>query len=131
MPDQLPRSRQIVRANALYFPLLHSVLAKVPHARLEGFLDGDGRMGLRDADESDVFGAPPNAICSGRDSFLYPKKIFFGYRKESRPLQIALGGAPKTSLSSASLRPIRPSPSRKPSRRACGTLARTECRSGK
>src|SRR5207302_5654766 len=71
MPDQMPRSSQIVRANALYFPLLHTVLAKVPHARLEGFLDGDGRMGLRDADESDVFGAPPNAICSGRDSFLY------------------------------------------------------------
>src|SRR5205823_10229750 len=80
MPDQMPRSSPIVRANALYFPLLHTVLAKVPHARLEGFLDGDGRMGLRDADESDVFGAPPNAICSGRDSFLYPKKIFFNGR---------------------------------------------------
>src|SRR5207244_6711523 len=80
MPDQMPRSSQIVRANALYFPLLHTVLAKVPHARLEGFLDGDGRMGLRDADESDVFGAPPNAICSGRDSVLYTTKIFVNGR---------------------------------------------------
>jgi len=46
--------------------------AEVPHARLESFLDGDGRMALRDADEGDVLGAAPNAIRGGRDSFLYP-----------------------------------------------------------
>src|SRR5215469_15921845 len=59
------------------------------------------------------------------------ERIFLGFRRESRPPRIVLGAAPRTSPSSASRRAIRPSPSRKLSRRACGTLARTVCRSGK
>src|ERR1051325_4844350 len=60
--NQMPCRGQIVGAYALYFPLLHAVFAKVPYTGLKSFVDRDCRMGLRDADESDVFGAPPRTI---------------------------------------------------------------------
>ena len=61
MADQMPGGSQIVGADALDFPLLHAILAKVADAGLIGFVDGDGGVGFRDADEGDVFGAAAGA----------------------------------------------------------------------
>ena len=75
MTDQVPRCGQIVSAHALDFPFLHAVFAEVPYARLKSFLDGDGWMGFRDANEGNVFGAATDPGGGSGNSFLNLKQV--------------------------------------------------------
>src|ERR1035438_1997932 len=77
MPDQMPTGGvEIAKSAALPFPLLNSVLAKIPQPGNVRRANRFRRMRLRHTDQGDLFVMTPSPQCSRRDPLSNPQQIF-------------------------------------------------------
>ncbi len=76
MTDQVPCRRQSFRSGALPFPLLDTILAKVPNPRFIRFADRTRRMRLGHPDEGDLLRAPPCARRRYGNPLLNSQQLF-------------------------------------------------------
>src|SRR6516164_6148555 len=71
----MPGCLQIAEQRQLSFPLLDTVLAKVPQPGLIRIANRFGGMRLRNTDQQDVFRFSPGTQRCARDSFLHARQI--------------------------------------------------------
>ena len=69
MTNQMPRGIEICDGRLLRFPLLNTILAKMPQAEFKGGTNRFGRKCLGDCYKRDVFGRAASASSRSSNSF--------------------------------------------------------------